>query len=451
MIITKKVLPRRTVLRGLGAAIALPLLDGMVPAYAAIRNTAARPKPRLAAIYVPMGAPMREWTPRTEGTNFKFPFPLEPLQPYRDHVLVISGIDSKPAEAWPGEPAAGHARIAAAWLTGAHARPTEGADFQAGVSLDQIAAAHLAKETELASLEVSLESSTFAGACCVGFSCAYVNTLCWSTPTTPVPMENDPRAVFERLFGDDDTTNPAVRRARLEKNGSILDSVTGAAHKLEKSLDPRDRLKLSEYLDAVRDVERRIQIAEANSAQLPVMERPAGTIPPSYTDYAKLMFDLQVAAYQADLTRVITFMMGKELSSRSYPEIGVPEGHHALSHHENDVAKLTKLSNLNRYHVELLAYYVDKLRSTPDGDGSLLDQVTIMYGSGMGNSNLHDPHGLPMLLLGGGAGQIKGGRHIRYPDGTPLTNLQLTVLQRLGVPAERLGDSTGELQGLSGI
>ena len=453
MIIIKKALDRRAVLRGLGTAMALPLLDSMVPAMAAVRNTVAKPKARLGLVYVPHGCPMEEWTPTAEGSAFRFPTILEPLTPYRDQVLVLSGLDLEPAVALRGEPSAGHARITGAWLTGVHAKPTEGADFEAGISLDQIAAGQLGKETELESLELSLESKELAGACCVGFSCAYVNTLSWSTPTTPLPMENDPRAVFERLFGDEDNTDPAIRRARLEKKRSILDSVTDAAAQLKKELGPDDRIKFDEYLDAVRGIERRIDKAEAQSdLELPAMKRPVGGIPVAFDEYAKLMFDLQVLAYQIDVTRIITFMVSKELSSRSYPELGVPEGHHGLSHHQDDIEKLDKLTKVSTFHMQLFAYYLDRLRSTPDGDaGTLLDQMTIIYGSGMSNSNLHDPHKVPTLLVGGGAGMIKGGRHLRYPDGTPLTNLYLTVLDKLGVPVERVGDSTGRLESLSDV
>jgi hypothetical protein len=450
MIVTRKAIPRRTILRGLGAAVALPLLDGMVPAFAAVRNTAAAAKRRLGIVYVPHGAIMDKWTPAADGAGFEFTPILRPLEPFRDRLLVISGLDNAPALALQGEPAGGHGRIGAAFLTGVHAKPTEGADFRAGISIDQIAASHLGQETQLSSLELGLESTDLSGACDVGFSCAYVNTLSWRSPTTPLPMENNPRAVFERLFGDSTTTDPAARRDRLGRDKSLLDSVVAKVADLKKSIGAGDEAKLDEYLEAVRDVERRIQRAENQSGrQLPPLDAPSGSVPSSFADYAKLMFDLQLLAYQSDITRVITFMIGKELSVRTYPELGVPDPHHPLSHHQDDPAKLEKLSRINVFHLQLLAYYLDKLKSTVDGDGTLLDQTTILYGSGMGNSNLHDPRQLPLLVAGGGAGTLKGGRHLRYPKETPLTNLYVTLLGKVGVPVERIGNSTGRIEHLS--
>jgi hypothetical protein len=452
MIVTRKAMSRRTVLRGLGATVALPLLDGMVPAFAATRASAAKPVSRFGAIYVPHGAVMAKWTPAESGEAFELSPILTPLKPYRDQMLIITGLDHTPAAQLPGEPGGGHGRIGGAFLTGVHAKPTEGADFEAGTSIDQIAATELGRETQLTSLELGLGSTDFAGACDAGFSCAYTSTLCWRTPTTPLPMESNPRAVFERLFGDGDTTDPAVRRARMRKDRSLLDAVVERITDLQAVLGAKDRSKLAEYLDAVRDVERRIQRAEAQSArELPVVEQPSGSAPASFEDYVRLMFDLQVLAYQCDLTRVITFMMTPELSARTYPEIGVPEPHHALSHHQNRTENLDKLTKLQTYHAGLLSYYVAKLKATPDGDGSLLDHLTLLYGSGMSDSNVHDIHGLPIVLIGGGAGRLKGGRHLRYAAGTPLTNLYLTVLNKLGVPVERIGDSNGQLEHLSDV
>ena len=452
MIISKMHLPRRTFLRGLGATVALPLLDSMVPAFAAGRDTAATPVKRLGIVYVPHGAVMDNWTPAAEGAAFEMTPILEPLAPFRDRLLVLSGLNNEPSVALPGDPAGGHGRISGAFLTGVHAKPTEGADVEAATSIDQIAAAHFRQHTQLASLELSLEATDIAGACDVGFSCAYLNTLSWRSPTTPLPTENNPRAVFERLFGDQDSTDPAARLTRIRKNRSLLDSVTAKVAQLHGQVGPADRTKLDEYLEAVRDVERRIQIAEAQSdREIPVVERPGGAIPATFEEHAKLMIDLQVLAYQSDLTRVITFMIGKELSSRTYPEIGVPDPHHPLSHHRNDVEALEKLTKVNTFHTRLFAYYLEKLRSTPDGDGSLLDHVMIMYGSGMSDSNVHDVHKLPLLLAGGGAGQIKGGRHLRYPDATPLTNLYMAMLDKLGMPVESFGDSTGRVAHLSGV
>jgi hypothetical protein len=311
--------------------------------------------------------------------------------------------------------------------------------------MDQIAAAHLRGVTELPSLELCLESPELAGSCDVGFSCAYTNTICWRGPTTPLPMENNPRAVFERLFGDAGSTNPALRLERIQERRSILDSVRQRVADLYRTLGPRDRSKVAEYLDAIRDIERRIETAEAQSErELPVVDQPAG-VPPTFEEHAKLMFDLQVLAFQCDLTRVITFMLVREISNRSYPEVGVPDAHHALSHHGNVPDKVARLAKINTYHTQMLAYYLEKLRSTPDGDGHLLDHVMVFYGGGMYNSDQHDTHNLPLLLAGGGSGQLHGGCHIRFKEGTPLANLHLTLLGKLGVPEERLGDSTGEL------
>lgn len=450
MTVMKKALPRRTVLRGLGASLALPLLDGMVPALTALARTPAKATPRLGVVYVPMGAVMSEWTPKETGAGFTMSRILQPLTPYRDRLLVLTGLDNEPAVARLGEPAGGHGRIGGAFLTGVHAKPTEGADFEAGVSVDQIAAKHLGQQTQLASLEVGLETSGLAGACDVGYSCAYVNTLCWRSPTTPLPMETNPRAVFERLFGDHDSTDAQARLAQIGRDRSLLDSLAESVGDLQRGLGKRDRQKLSEYLDAVRDVERRIQKAETQGAlELPLVDRPTGAVPGSFEEYAKLMIDLQVLAYQSDLTRVITFMIGKELSSRTYPEIGVAEQHHPLSHHQNDPAKLEKLTKVNTFHVSLFAYFLSRLAATPDGDGTLLDQVLLMYGSGMSNSNLHIPHKLPILVAGSAAGALKGGRHLTFADQTPLTNLYLTALQAVGVQAERVGDSTGHFAELS--
>jgi hypothetical protein len=452
MIITRKTISRRTVLRGLVAAVSLPLLDAMVPALTALARTPAKSVARFGVTYVPMGAVMNNWTPTETGANFALSPILEPLAAFRDRMLVLTNLDNEPAVAKLGEPAGGHGRIGGAFLTGVHAKPTEGTDFEAGISIDQIAAQHLGQQTQLASLELGLETAGIAGACDVGYSCAYVNTLCWRAATTPLPMENNPRAVFERLFGDSDSTDPAARIARMTQRRSILDSVTETVSDLQRSLGRGDGARLTEYLDSVRDVERRIQRAEADSAnELPVVERPAGSIPASFEEYAKVMFDLQVLAYQSDVTRIATFMIGKELSSRTYPEIGVPDQHHPLSHHQNDPEKLAKLTRVNTFHASLVAYYLEKLRSTPDGESNLLDQLTLIYGSGMSNSNQHVPHKLPVLLLGGGAGHLKAGRHLRFADETPLTNLYLTVLNQLGVPVERIGDSSGQMRELSEV
>ena len=452
MIITKKTLPRRTVLRGLGTALALPLLDGMVPALTALGRTAARPRPRLGFVYVPHGAVMRNWTPPGEGAGFEFTPILEPLEPFRDRLVVLTGLDNTPAATMPGDPGGGHGRVTGAFLTGVRAKPTEGADFEAGVSVDQIAAAQLGRRTELASLEVGIGLPGFGGACDPGFSCAYISTLSWSTPTTPLPMESNPRALFERLFGDGTSTDPEARRERMRKGRSILDAVTRKAARLRDELGAADRAKLSDYLAAVRDVERRIQRAEMDAdLELPVVERPSASIPASFDEYVKVMFELQVLAWQADLTRVVTFLVTPEGTQQSYPQIGVPDGHHGLSHHQNLPENLEKLTKVGAYHASLFSWYLDRLRATPDGDGTLLDQVAILYGSGMSDSNLHTIRKLPLLVAGGAAGQLRGNRHLRYADGTPLTNLYLTLLGMMDVPTEDFGDSTGELRYLTGL
>jgi hypothetical protein len=450
-IATKRALPRRTFLRGLGVSVALPLLDGMVPAFAAVRATAARGVKRLGAIYVPNGVEMRLWTPKGAGREFEFPLILEPLEAFRAQTLVLSGLADQPAVPAPGEGIGDHARASATWLTGVRVKKTEGPDIRAGVSLDQIVAQHLGQETQLASLELALDSVEVLGACDAGYSCAYANTIAWRTATTPLPMENNPRAVFERLFGASDSTDAATRAARIEQDRSILDFVTAEVAALQRRLGPSDNGKLTEYLDAVRDVERRIQTAERQSTRaLPVVAQPMG-IPETFDAHAKLMYDLLALAYQCDLTRVATFMIGKEVSGRSYPEIGVPDGHHACSHHQNDPVKLAKLAKINRYHVQHFTYFLEKLRQTPDGDGSLLDHSVFVYGSGISDGNIHFHLDLPTLVVGGGAGTLQGGRHLHYANDTPLSNLYVALLDKLGLPMDQFGDSTGKLEYLSDI
>ena len=381
MIITRKHLPRRTVLRGLGATLALPLLDGMVPALSALRRTAANPVRRFGAVYVPNGMEMRQWTPAGEGAGFEFSRILEPVEPFRKHLNILSGLADKPAIPRDGEGVGDHARAASTWLTGVHVKKTEGPDIRAGQSLDQLVARQLGSETQLSSLELALDSVEVLGACDQGYSCAYANTISWRTPTTPLPMENDPRAVFERLFGAADSTDAAARLSRLREDRSVLDFVSGEARALRRGLGAADGAKLEQYLEAVRDAERRVRTAELQAdREMPVFEQPVG-IPDTFEEHAKLMYDLWLLAFQTDLTRVGTFMVGKEVTGRSYPEIGVSSGHHGVSHHQNDPRQLEALAKINTYHVQMFAYFLDRMRSTPDGDGSLLDHTILLYGT----------------------------------------------------------------------
>jgi hypothetical protein len=452
MINTSAHLPRRMFLRGLGVTLALPLLDGMIPAFTALAKTAGNPVRRLGAIYIPNGANMRAWTPATEGVGFTFSPTLAPLEPFRDRLLVLSGLCNREAEPWPGEGSGDHSRSQAAFLTGVHAKKTEGSDIRSGISMDQLAARELGRETQLASLEIALESNEIAGSGEDGYSAAYSGTIAWAGPSTPLPMLADPRAVFERMFGASDSTDAAARLARMRKDSSILDSITAEMAHLQKGLGSGDRLKMKEYLDSVRDIERRIQRAEEQSDRhLPAIDKPAG-VPDAFEEYGRLMFDLMALAYQADLTRVATFLVGREKSSRSFPEIGVPDAHHPVSHHQNRPDLLEKKHKIDRLHVSLLAGFLEKLRSTPDGDGTLLDHSMILYGAGMADSDGHVHHDIPIVVAGGGSGQLKGGRHLRLGSEakeTPLTNLHLTLLDKMGIPAEKLGDSTGKVELIS--
>jgi hypothetical protein len=441
MMIFKKSIPRRTFIKGAGVTLALPLLDGMIPAFA----SAAVPVKRLSIVYVPNGRIMEQWTPKTENSDFDLPTLLQPFAPFRNQLLVLSGICLNIAKAWPGEEVGVHERPCGAYLTGVHPKWTDGADFVNGISLDQLIAKEFGKHTQLASLEISLDSAGILGACEKGWSCAYINTLSWRTPTSPIPMENNPRRVFERLFGDVGSTDPEVRRAVQRRNNSILDSLKESTADLLRGLGASDQTKIGEYLDSVRDIERRIQIAEQqDSRDLPSLERPAG-VPPTFQEHAKLMYDLQVLAFQTDLTRMSTFMVGREKTDRAYPEIGIPDAHHPLTHHDWDPAKIAKVVEIEALHSRMFAYYLDRLRATPDGDGSLLDHLIVTYGSGISEGNGHSVVDLPLLLVGGGGGELRGGRHIRYPKDTPLTNLYLTLLEKLGLRVENFGDSDGKL------
>ena len=440
MVIFKKALPRRTFLRGLGGVVALPLLDAMFPA---LGGAAPQSPVRLGIVYVPNGMwPMDKWTPKTEGANFELMPSMEPIGKFKDKLVVVTGLAHKQATVPGGGP---HTNAFGTFLTGVHPKPTAGKDFQVGVSMDQLAAAKLGKETQLSSLEVSLFMKDLVGSCEGGNACVYTNTPCWRTPTTPLPMEHNPRALFERLFGDSDTTDRASRLERIQERRSILDGTTKLASSFMAKIGSRDRAKLSEFLDAIRDTERRIQIAEKQADQeVPTMERPSGT-PSNFEEYAKLMIDLQVVAYQTDLTRVVTFAMEHEGGGRAYPEIGISDDHHALSHHQNNPANIAKLVQIHRYHMRLFAYYLEKLQSVREGDGNLLDNTVMMYGSALSDGNSHLHENLPMILVGGAGGRLKGNRHVRVPDLTPMTNLHLAVLDKLGIPVEKLGDSTGKL------
>lgn len=453
MIITKKCLPRRTFLRGLGVAIGLPLLDGMIPALARASETAARPAARLSFVYVPNGIIdlQGQWTPKTDGAGFEITQILEPLGPFKDQLLVLTGLAHPEAHLLPGEGGGDHSLASASFLTGVHPHKTGGADLRNGISLDQIVARELGKQTQLASLEIGLDPTNIAGTCESGFACAYSNTLSWRSDTTPLPMEDHPRAVFENLFGDSNSTDPKERLARIRSESSLLDFVSEDLGDVMNSVGQGDRSKLTEYLDAIRDVERRIQLAEQQSSRkLPVVDRPTGGIPATFEEHAKLMFDLQALAYQCDLTRVTTFMMGHEQTTRTYPEIGVPDSHHPLTHHDGDPEKIAKVIKINHFHTKLFAYFLDRLRSTPDGDGTLLDHSLILYASGLSDGNMHLHDNLPVLLAGGAACQLKGGRHLRYTAGTPMPNLYLTMVDLIGVPVEHIGtSSTGKLDLLS--
>jgi hypothetical protein len=444
MIITKQSLPRRAFLRGMGVTLALPLLDAMTPALA------ASPKPvvRLGFVYVPNGIIMNKWTPKTEGADFEFMPTMKPLEAFRDRLLVFSGLAQVQGRAL-GDGAGDHARAGATWLTGAHPKKSE-IILRAGISADQVAAQALRQHTQFGSLEFGIESNQLAGNCDSGYSCAYTNTIAWRGDTTPLPVENNPRAIFERMFGEGDSTDPAARLALIESQRSILDYVNSGLKRLNGRLGANDRAKLGEYADAVRDVERRIQKAEQQNAamKLPVMERPSA-VPDEFEDHVRLVMDLQALAWQSDLTRVITLMMAREGSNRPYRNIGISDGHHNITHHQNDADKIAKITKINEVHVKLFAYLLDKLKTTPDGGSNLLENSLLLYGSSISDGNLHTHHDLPIVLAGGGAGQVKGNRHIVYPKDTPLNNLLLSMLEKAGVQADKLGDSTGRLDCLS--
>src|SRR5579871_160080 len=435
MLITRKHLPRRTFLRGLGVTLSLPFLDAMVPALRA----EIKVLPRLGFVYIPHGAIMDQWTPKTAGADLEFTRILKPLEPFRNYLNVVSGLHHKAADT-----TAVHSLSPTTWLSGVRPKPTQGADAYAGVTADQIAAQHIGQDTPLPSLELATEDhSGLLGECDRDYGCIYMNTLSWRTPTTPMPMEINPRKVFERMFGSGGSTEQRAERNREDR--SILDAISEEASDLQRSLAPKDRATVSDYLDNVREIERRIQKAgQDTGTAIELPEAPAG-IPFSYEEHVKLMYELAALAYQANVTRVVSFKVAREVSNMTYPQIGVPDGHHATSHHQNKPEKIEKLMKIQTYHLGLFADFLKKLQSTPDGDGSLLDHSILLYGSNMSNSNLHNHFPLPNLVLGGGAGRIKGNRHLRYPDHTPMSNLLLTLLDKSGVPMDNLGDSTGKM------
>src|SRR5437773_3709154 len=452
MSIFKMALHRRTFLRGMGVTIALPLLDAMIPAFSVLTRTPARPVKRLGFIYTPNGATMSAWTPAGEGPALTELSPtLSALAPFRDQVIVPTGLSQRMAESM-GDGNGEHSRGQTVWLSGVHPKRTEGADVESGVTVDQIAAQALGKDTPLLSIEMALEQNYLVGNCDNGYSCVYWNTISWRTPTTPLQMEVNPRVVFERMFGDGGT--PRQRLEQIREDRSILDSVKDAITDLRGRLGAGDRTRVAEYLDSMREIERRIQVAEKQSGESPIAlpDRPVGA-PESYDEHAKLMFDLALVAFQADITRVFTLLLGREQTNRPYPFIGVPEAHHSISHHQNDPVKLAKAAKINAYHIDLLARFAGRLRDIEDGDGTLLDHSMMLQGSGLSNSDQHSHIDLPLVLVGGGAGSLKGARHLRYPKDTPMNNLHMALLEKVGVNVEKMGDATGRLQlePLSGV
>jgi hypothetical protein len=439
MFITKKHLPRRTFLRGAGVALGLPLLDSMVPAQTPLEKTAAVSKSRFCGIYVPHGATMDKWTPAQEGAGFEFSESLKPLEKLRDRINIASNLAHPAASGVGSDAGADHARSAAVFLSGAH--PEKGS-VHAGITIDQLLAQHVGQDTPLPSLELGIEEVGLN--CGSGYGCAYFNTISWRNPTLPLPMENSPQVVFERLFGDG--TNSAQRLTRKQQDASILDSVSDKVARLQSKLDPSDRVRVNEYLDDIREIERRIQKATQHSANdVNVPEAPVG-IPEAFEDHIKLMFDLLTIAYRAEITRISTLMYARDTSGATYPASGVRDGFHGASHHSNVRANMDRYALINKYHVQMLGYFLEKLRATPDGDGTLLDHSVVLYGSSMSNGNQHDHDPLPIVVAGGASGRLKGGRHMVYPAHTPMSNLMLALLDKLNVQQDSFGDSTGKLE-----
>ena len=445
--ITKKALPRRTVLRGMGSLVALPLLGAMVPALTATGRTAAAPISRLGFFYAPNGMFLPNFHPTGNGgRDYKITRILSPLKDYREQMIVVSGLSNNGLVS-PNEGGGVHTRAHGGWLSGVLPKRTEGADIEAGKTVDQFAADVLGKDTSLRSLELTTESNFTVGNCENGYSCTYQNSTSWRSPTTPLYHERDPRVVFQRLFGDGGSVE--ARLAQMQTDRSILDSVTDSINQLERKLGPSDRVMMEEYLDAVREIERRIQRTMQNNASgpLPTAQQPAG-VPDTYEEHVDTLFEMLVLAYQADITRVSCFQMARELSGRTYPHIGVPEGHHTVSHHQLNPHNIEQYTKINIHQVSLFSKLIDRMHNTPDGDGSLLDHSIMMYGTGMGDGDHHTPYDLPVILVGGGSGQMKGGRHIRYAMHTPFMNLGLTLLDKVGVQVDSISDSTGLLTNL---
>jgi hypothetical protein len=445
MVIKKMALPRRTFLRGIGATLALPLLDAMVPAMSA--QSKAAKAPRFAAIYCGNGANMNDWTPAADGAGFEFSPILKPLEAFRERTVVFTGLDNFPATD-QGDSGGQHPRAAPAFMSCVHPKQTEGADVQAGTTIDQLIAQRICRDTKLSSIELAVDRNDVVGACDHGYACAYMNSMSWKTPTMPLPAETNPRFVFERLFGSGDTAEERLKRSKEDR--SILDGLAQEIEQLRRKLGQRDGVKLSEYLDAIREVEQRIAKSESTNTGVEVPARPVG-VPDTFREYAELMFDLQVLAFQADITRVSSFMMARENINRSYGEIGLPEAHHAMSHHGNNPEKMAVFTKLNTYHVDTLAYFVKKLQAIQDGDGTLLDHTVVLYGSGMSDGNTHNNYNVPVVVVGGRNLQMKGNRHLTYPKGTPLANLSMSLMDKFGVNVEKFGDSTGKLDLLSGV
>jgi hypothetical protein len=439
MFITKMALPRRRFLRGMGVTLALPLLEAMVPAMTALAQTAATPRRRFGAVYIPNGAVMAQWIPKTAGADFALMPIMTPLEPFKDALVVVSNLCRA-----GGDTAGDHAVSSAGWLSGVVAKRTEAEDIRVGMTVDQIIANHIGQDTPFPSLELATEDFTgYVGGCVPGYSCAYMNTVSWTSPTTPLPMEINPRVVFERMFGRAGT--PAQRRARMQGDRSILDSIAAETNLLQQDLGAGDRLRLGEYLDNVREIERRIQRTEARSGgEVTSLDAPLG-VPESYDEHVALMFDLLAVAYQTDLTRVFTFMLARELSNRTYTQLDLSEPHHAISHHGNDPAKVAAHTKINTHHVRLFAAFLEKLRATPDGDGSLLDHSLIFYGGGMGEGNGHSPYPMSIITVGNGAGQVKGHRHVIAGDRTPTANFWLSVANKFECRLDGLGESTGSV------